>query len=172
MARKADIKKCRYSHCKHDIKDIDISCDEYVVKGSMYYHKDCYKAKLNCEWKDEKTKKDLVIIRDLWYENISKTVVYSQLYRILNDYIERGVESEYLVFVMRYCLDHKCKLNYPNGFKFYVDRQEIKDAYAKSKIQKIDSSRFSIKDSEFEEPEDVKTSPLISKPKGFGDILK
>ena len=38
MAKKSDIKTCRYGQCKHTTKDIDITCDEYVAKRNMYYH--------------------------------------------------------------------------------------------------------------------------------------
>ena len=75
MAKKSDIKTCRYEQCKHTTKDIDITCDEYVAKGNMYYHKDCYKAKINGEWKDKATKADLQLIKNLWLEHISKTVL-------------------------------------------------------------------------------------------------
>lgn len=170
MAKKSNIKTCRYQHCKHATKAIDITCDEYVVKGSMYFHKDCYKAKEKGEWKDEKTKADLQFIKNLWIENISKTVVYSQLFRILNELLERGIESEYLVFTLQYCIEHKLNLNYPAGFPYYVDKKEIREAYTKKKLAQ---SGFS-KDS-FVAVEDDNSSPKFSiskKPNGFQSILK
>lgn len=133
MSKKTGIKTCRYKQCKHATKDIDVTKDEYVSKSNMYYHKDCYKAKVNGDWKDENTKKDLQFIKTLWLENISKTVVYSQLFRTLNDLLARGVESDYLVFALQYCIEHKFNLNHPAGFPYFVDKKEIKEAYAKKK---------------------------------------
>lgn len=169
MSKKSDIKHCRYQQCKHDTNDIDITCDEYVVKGSMYYHKDCYKAKVNGEWKDEATKADLQLIKNLWFEHISKTVVYSQLFRVLNDFIERGVKSDYLVFVMNYVIENKLNLNYPAGFKYFVDKKEIKDAYAKkvNTPKGYDRELFSIKEKENEEPKFTVSKKSI----GFNKIL-
>lgn len=134
MANKPNIRVCRYKQCKHTTRNIDIENDDYVAKKSMYFHKDCYRAKLNCEWKNDEVKKDLQFIKTLWYEHISKTVVYSDLFRVLNNLIERGVDSKYLVFVMEYIVAHKLNLNYPAGFRYFVDKKEIKEAYAKKNL--------------------------------------
>ena len=40
MSPKENIVKCRYSHCKHDTKEIPK--DEAYKNGNAYYHKDCY----------------------------------------------------------------------------------------------------------------------------------
>ena len=169
MGKKSDIKTCRYKFCKHESKEIDISCEDYKRVGSMYYHRDCYKAKADGEWKNEKTKADLQLIRNLWLENISKTVIYSQLFSTMNSFLERGIESEYLVFVLQYCIDHKFKLNYPGGFKYYVDKQEIKDAYARKKKSeiKISDKAFTAKDKD-----NSPTFSVNTKQSGFGSILK
>jgi len=131
-----NIRKCRYINCKHITREIDITLDDYVRKGTFYYHPDCYKSKVAGDWKDEQTKKDLAEFRNLWYHHISKTVNYSQLMRILNEYILRGISSDYLLFVLRYCIDKKKNLNYPNGFKYFVDKQEIKTAYDRYLLNK------------------------------------
>lgn len=169
MAKKSDIKTCRYGQCKHTTKDIDITCDEYVAKRNMYYHKDCYKAKINGEWKDEVTKADLQLIKNLWLEHISKTVVYSQLFKMLNDFIARGVESEYLVFVMNYVIEHNLNLNYPAGFKYYVDKKEIRDAYSKKKLSAVihNKNNFVAVDND-----DSPKFSVSKKPKGFQSIIK
>lgn len=170
MAQKADIKICRYKYCKHNTKKIDISQDDYKANGSYYYHADCYKAKLNGEWKDENTKKDLQFIKKLWLENISKTVVYYQLFRVLNDLLARGIESDYLVFVMQYCIEHKLNLNYPGGFPYFIDKKEIKEAYTKKKLA---SSGYNKNVFIAVETED--TTPKFSvnkRPTGFQSILR
>ena len=169
MAKK-DIRICRYIQCKHKTKEINIITDEYVNKGSMYYHKDCYKAKVNGEWKDEKTKRDLQTIKELWITHINNTVVYSALFRVLNELLQRGIDSDYLLFVMQYCIMKKLNLNYPNGFKYFVDKKEIKDAYAKKQLKDNGYNKES-----FIVVEDDKAPSFtakLSKPKGFDSILK
>lgn len=170
MSKKTDIKTCRYARCIHPDKKIDIVKDDYKVNGTMYYHSDCYNLKQKCDWKDEHTKKDLQYIKNQWMLHINQTVIYSQLFRCLNDLISRGVSSEYLVFVLDYVIKNKMSLRYPQGFKYYVDKQEIKDAYKKHLIAKNganNKSNFVVKD-------DSSNAPRFSvnkKPVGFKSIL-
>lgn len=110
---KPNIRMCRYTQCNHPTKEINLDVDEYTQKGTFYYHKDCWKLKIKGEWKDEKTKQDLQTIKNLWIEHINDTVIYSQLFQMLNCFLQRGVESEYLLFVLQYCILHKYKLKYP-----------------------------------------------------------
>lgn len=170
MSKKTDIKTCRYMKCKHPDKQIDITKDNYHVEGRMYYHSDCYDLKKKADWKDEQTKKDLQYIKNQWVLHINKTVVYSQLFHCLNDFIARGVSSDYLVFVFDYVVKNKMNLRHPLGFKYYVDKQEIKDAYQKHLIAKIganNKSNFMVTDND-------STAPKFSvnqKPMGFKSIL-
>lgn len=168
MSRKADIKVCRYIKCGHENKQIDISTDSFKVDGKMYYHSDCYDLKKKGDWKDEKTKADLQYIKNQWELNISKTVVYSQLFHCLNDFISRGIPSDYLVFVLNYIIKNKLNLRYPAGLKYYVDKQEIKDAYEKSKSKKI------VSNADFHIEQDSNNSPKFTvnnKPSGFNSIF-
>lgn len=171
MSKKTDIKTCRYARCNHPDKLIDITKDNYHVEGRMYYHADCYNLKKKGDWKDEQTKKDLQYIKNQWVLNINQTVVYSQLFHCLNDLIARGVSSEYLVFVLDYVIKNKMNLRHPQGFKYYVDRQEIKDAYQKHLIAKSgagNKSNFVVKDDSLNAPK----FSINNKPKGFGSIIK
>lgn len=122
------------------------------------------------EWKDEKTKADLQYIKNGWVTHISKTVIYSQLFQCLNELIARGISSDYLVFVFDYIVSHKLNLRHPKGFKYFVDKDEIKVAYKKQQSQKISS----IKPSNFSgttDSSDVPKFALNRKPNGFGSIL-
>lgn len=170
MSKKTDIKTCRYARCKHPDKLIDITKDDYHVDGRMYYHSDCYNLKRKGDWKDEQTKKDLQYIKNQWVLYINKTVIYNQLFHCLNDLIARGVSSEYLVFVFDYVIKNKMNLRHPQGFKYYVDKQEIKDAYQKHLIAKSGVSNKS----NFVVTDDSSTAPKFSvkqKPQGFKSIL-
>lgn len=124
------------------------------MHGRMYFHPDCLKAKIDGDWKDQQTKADLQLIKSMWVENISNTVIYQQLFKCLNDLLERGIESEYLVFTMQYCVSNHLNLQHPMGFKYYVDRQEIKDAYARKKRaeNRIDPNAFVAQNTDDNEP--------------------
>lgn len=169
MGKKTDIKVCRYIGCKHVDKHIDISQEEFKVVGTMYYHPDCYKAKQTNEWKDEQTKKDLQYIKNQWVLHISQTVVYSQLFRCLNEFIARGIPSDYLVFVFDYIVENKLNLRFPQGFKYYLDKPEIKEAYQKRQYAKNGIKKAT----EFTAVDD-NNAPQFSigqKPQGFKSIL-
>lgn len=136
----------------------------------MYYHADCYSSKKKGGWKDEQTKKDLQYIKNQWVLHINKTVIYSQLFHCLNDFIARGVSSEYLVFVLDYVIKNRMKLQYPHGFKYYVDNKEIKDAYQKHLIMKSgvnNKSNFVVTDDSSKAPK----FSVAQKPQGFKSIL-
>lgn len=169
MSKKTDIKNCRYVGCLHGGK-IDITTDVFEVVGKyQYYHSDCLKKKNEEEKANSKTKSDLQYIKNQWVLHIDNTVVYSQLFRCLNDLIARGISSEYLVFVFDYVVKNKMNLRHPFGFKYYVAKDEIKDAYKKeqAKKNKIDLSSFTVTDNT--------DAPTFTAPKkqqfGFGSIL-
>ena len=170
---KKDIRRCRYCDCKHESKDIDTSIEPFVVKNSMYFHEDCYKKKSDGEWKTQEQKNDLQLIKTLWADNISNTVNYSQLFSILNEFLGRGIESKYLVFVIEYCISHHYSLNYPNGIKYFIDRQEIKDAYAQHKAKKIIKEAKSKAETK---PNPIDDSPKFEvkhlKKQGFGNLFE
>lgn len=127
--KKLSIVKCRYKSCPYG-GIINRDTDDFVEHGGhIYYHKDCYKAKVDKENKVEKTKVDLKEFRKLWCENISNTVVWSQLNKVLKEYLDRGVESDQLLFTLKYVIKHKWRLNYPPGFRYYIDNDEVKNAY-------------------------------------------
>lgn len=166
---KADIRKCRYCNCKHLSQDIDTAKEPYKKKGSKFYHEDCWILQEQMNQKDAQTKADIQLIRNLWIERINNTVVLSQLYQVLNEYIARGVSSEYLVFTVEYCIKNKCVLRYPYGLKYYIDNQEIKDAYARTQIAKnrVKQEQFVSVDNDDAPKFTVKNKKMT----GFGKIL-
>lgn len=171
MSKKTDIKVCRYADCPYG-KQIDITKDDYrVVDKTMYYHADCLKRKRKGEWKDEKTKADLQYIKNGWITHISKTVIYSQLFQCLNELVARGISSDYLVFVFDYIVSHKLNLRHPKGFKYFVDKDEIKVAYKKQQSQKISSTKLSDFSGVIDNS-DAPTFTVKQKPVGFKSILR
>ena len=170
MSKQPDIRICRYANCKHPDKIIDISCDDYAVIGrGAYYHSDCLNEKKKGDWKDEKTKQDLQYIKNQWGLHISKTVVYSQLFQCLNELLARGISSDYLVFVFDYVVKNKLNLRHPLGFKYFVDRQVIKDAYEKQRLEKEGVKRQS--DFTATDSSDAPAFTVKQKPQGFKSIL-
>lgn len=165
-----NIRKCRFIACKHENKEINIDSEPFVKDGRCFYHQDCYELKKNNEWKSQKTRDDLTLFRDMWYRNISDTVNFSQLMKILNEYIARGVDSDYLVFALKYIIDHKMNLNYPNGFKYYVDRIDIKRAYEKHIALKNRKTYEDYKP--VVSDDDSPTFNVKTKQRGFQSILK
>ena len=157
MTKKADTRVCRYPHCKHDDKTINLTSDKYVKDGSSYYHEECYKNKSNIQ-----------LIKNLWHDHISSTVVYSQLMNILNQLIFKdNISSDYIVFVVQYCIDNQRKLRYPPGLRYCVDDQVIKDAYNKKMQPIIRHSDFSANIVEDDSPKFT----INKKPAGFKSIL-
>lgn len=165
-----NIRTCRYSKCKHSDKKIDISTDDFVADGQKYYHKDCYES----IQKESRVKSDFQYIKNQWVLHISNTVVYSQLYKVLNGFLERGVSSDYLVFCVDYIISHGMRINYPPGLNYYIDRPEIKKAYMKDKISKMKRSKSSSPVIDYEDPpENVEsTQKKRPAPKGFESILR
>ena len=166
---KVAVKTCRYKNCSHDGKVILVGKDDFVVDGRLYYHADCFKLKQEEEEKKRKETVDMAAIRDMWVKNINPTVIFSDLNRVMYGLLSRGVSSDYLVFVMQYVVKNNCKLNYPSGFRYYVDRQEIKTEYEK-KMRK----HFAMNQFKANEPQNIEAKqpfPVPRKPGGFEKIL-
>ena len=156
MENKDRTRVCKYTNCKHNDK-VHIDIEPFVKGKDGFYHEDCYK---------EKT--DLQLFRSLWSENISPTVVFSDLNRILKQLLSiNGVSVDYLLFVLQYVIDNHCNLRYPAGFKYYVDNQNIKDAYEKKNRKIVSPSNFVAKENKDDSPK----FSINRKPSGFNSIL-
>lgn len=155
---KSDTRKCRYTNCLHESKDINLETDKFIKDGSSYYHEDCHHTKQNIQ-----------LIKTLWHDHIDGMVVYSQLMKILNQLIFHDkVSSDYLVFAIKYAINHDdIKLRYPPGIRYVIGNQRVKDAYTKSLTKAISNTTFVAH-------EDESNAPKFSfnkKPTGFGSIL-
>lgn len=170
MAKKADIKICRYDKCEHPEKKVNIAEEEFVANGRKYYHSECWAKFEKEEQAENKLKADIQLIKNMWIENISSTVVISQLYLEINKLVrDRKIDSEYIIFVLDYCIKNKCKLRYPGGLKYYVDKQEIRDAYTRNNARKvIANADFSVKENN---EDDTPKFSVNRKPTGFNSIL-
>ena len=161
MASNMNQKACRFAHCRHEGKLIDLTTDEYIQNGSSFYHVDCYRDKSNIDF-----------IMSFWKNEIDSGVVYKQLRGILNRLIfTDGYSSDYVAFAVQYCVQQKKPLKYPPGLKYVLSDFVVKKAYElKTKPKKqISQSDFSAKGKD-DESEGPKFN-VAHKKSGFGGIL-
>ena len=131
------IVKCRYSHCNHTSKELFLS--EAVQSGkSTYYHKDCYKQS-----------EEIKQVIDLFREFIDPMVVISNLRVVINNIIfNKYVDSEYLLFALKFAINNKLNLKHAMGLHYIIGYKNIQDAYQKerSKKQSPETNKIEIKD--------------------------
>lgn len=123
---KADIRKCRYKFCLHITRDVPVS--EAVKEKTSYYHADCYQ-----------TKEDIKEIIRLFTEHIDHHPIYAQLQKVIQTIVfQHRVPSDYLLFGLRYYIDHRIPLNHPQGLYYVVKSGEVKNAYDLQSKKKAD----------------------------------
>lgn len=121
--------KCRWTHCKHDSRDIP-NGEEVHGNGSAYYHKDCW---------DQKTTIDSILTT--WSENIDAFVNMATLRSIVNNLVfKRGYDEHYILYLVKIGAREKW-LHYPYGLYKVVSQQRFIDDFnsmkAKQKIKDI-----------------------------------
>lgn len=148
--------KCKYSKCKHKCKDIEKS--EAVKSGNSYFHNDCFI--------DKENRKEIV---DLFVKHINPNVIFSQLQTVIKNIIDdRGNDSGFLLFGLKYYIEHKIPLTYPQGLYYVIQNKEMIAEYKKLKEKNImTKENFVIPDN----IEEVEFSYKPTKTKGFADIL-
>ena len=148
--------KCRYSGCKHDSKEMDKN--DAVQVGNAYYHEDCFRDKENKR-----------IIVDLFTKHINPNPVYAQLNAVIRTIVDqKGVSSDFLLFGLRYYIEHKIPLNYPQGLHYVVQNKQVIAEYNKVKEKELKAK------TNFVMPEvnnEVEFNYKPTKTKGFADIL-
>lgn len=130
---KAKTYKCGFRHCQHE--SCEVSQDEAVKIKNRYYHEDCAEIYNNIEE-----------IKRLYYEKISNTVVMPQLISVVNNIIfKKKVDSNYLLFALKYAINMKRKINYPQGLHYLIDDYKIKTAWQKQKLNVVKNAKFEAK---------------------------
>lgn len=158
MEKKTKVYKCKYSHCKHDSKDI--KDDNFIKVGNNYYHNDCYEEK------------ELIAkIIDIFMKEVNSDVVVSGLRRVINDIVyNKGKSAEYLLFGLKYFIKNK-KLNYPAGLYYVIQDRDVLVAWEKECRKKIDSESndyFIVRDNDVERDNNI---ILPKKKSGFESII-
>lgn len=147
--------KCASKNCRH--KDSPVDVDDCIKTNSAYWHKDCYKQKENLK---------MIIKLFSGYVNCSKKI-YADLQRVCRDIVlNKGIDSELLLFGLKYYINHKITLNYPAGLYYIIQNKDVIEAYHRNKL-KEQNVTFEIT---------TESSPNFThkpaKTKGFADILK
>lgn len=152
----SDIVKCRYKNCIHDNKELDKS--EAVKIGNSYYHKEC-----------NEIKEDIKSIVDLFTKHINSNVVYNVLLKVINEIIfTKKIDSKFLLFGLKYYIQNKIPLNYPQGLYYVIQNKDVKNTYNKYLAkQQIKENKVIII-----ENNDTDFNFKPTKTKGFGDILQ
>ena len=157
MAKSTTV-KCKYANCLHESKDINR--EEAVKSGNAYYHADCLK-----------TKEEIKQIIDLFTTHINPNPVYAQLQSTIKNIVfTKKISSELLLFGLKYYIDHKIPLNYPQGLHYVIQRKEVIDAYNKMKAQEIKKTMEA--NVVIADCEEVTFTHKSSKNRGFADILR
>lgn len=137
--------KCRYKYCHRKHETNELSVEDAVSTGKgMYWHKDCY---AECE--------NIKEIIDLWTDRVDPSPIFSQLKKVINQIVyDRNVESAYLLFALKYCINHGWKLRYPSGLHYVYKNEEAKQAWLQYKreeaIRNMTDQQFVVNEQEDE----------------------
>lgn len=103
----------------------------------------------------------------MFKEHINPNPVYAQLQSVIKNIIFiKGIQSDFLLFGLRYYIEHKIPLNYPQGLYYVIQNKDVANAYNKSKIKDVKKSV------EITEQTEVQFKHIPTKNSGFADILK
>ena len=149
--------KCKATHCFHKNEPID---KETAVKvGNNYYHRDCYQ-----------TIQNIREIIDIWSKQVNEFVNFAALRRTIDSIVyDRKVDSEYVLFGLKYFIEKGLKLNYPQGLYYVIENRGVQNAY-KAYKQKQNQASFKSLNLRGENTEDALTYKIPTK-KGIADIL-
>lgn len=158
-----DLVKCANTHCKHESRELPR--DSATRVGKRYMHGDC-------AIKNTYVQK----VRDLYYEEVSDTVVIKNLVATINNIVyKKNVDAEYLYFALSHAIVAKIPIKSPYSLHYLVDNDRIKKLWEKKKSEKIMAEM-----SKEEEDPDLISGTIQkstfkysnSNNTGFGNILK
>lgn len=160
-AEKIKIVKCRYSHCLHESKELNAE-DAVKVGKSAYYHKDC------CQ-----TKENIAEIADIFVKRVDKNVAYPLLTKTINNIVfNKKVDSDFLLFALKYHLDHGRPLNYPQGMYYILSNEDMKKDYMIMQSKKIRKEQESMNTIVEENKLETSFAYKTKKKSGFESILR
>lgn len=146
--------KCAYQFCKHSGKDKEKII--LIEKDGKLYHEDCLHEQ-------EVIKK----IIDYFYRYINRDVNFPVLQSVLGNIVRKGnYPADKLLFGMRYYVNNKIPIHYPQGLYYVIKNSKVDQAYNEYTAHKA-SPKVNI-----QENSDGRFTYNPSKQIGFGSILK
>ena len=108
---------CGFKYCSHENKKVPET--EAVKSGTRHFHEDCLRIRDNME-----------AVKRIYYEKISSTVVMSQLVKVIQTIvIQKKVDSEYLLFAIKFVVAQKIPIRSPYGLHYIIDHADVKKAW-------------------------------------------
>lgn len=112
--------KCGYKYCKNGGV---VSKEEGIKDGKRYYCKDCFNKK--------NTKSE---IEKYYIDNIDKRVMLTLLRNAIKQLVDdKEYEADLVLYMIKWVVSNKQKINNPNGLNYYISNEKMLDAY-KSEI--------------------------------------
>jgi len=146
--------KCRYQRCLHP--DEKVTVENAVADGGKHYHPDCYQTSIQTR----------EVFR-LFQEHINPNPVYAQLWKVIYSIVfDKGIGSDMLLFGLKYYIEKKIPLNYPQGLYYVMQNRDMQNAYYKWKAKKTEVKV------EITEDAGVEFVHKPVKKKGLEDIFK
>ena len=155
MAKKIKPKMCRYGHCKHLTKEINLEHDNYEEENGRYYHMDC------------KIEKDTIAeIIDYWDKNITGKTSFSFLRKVINDIIyNKNYPADYVLFSLK---RNASWLKSPGGLYYAIDDTKTKSSWEyQIKLEKFNKEKETVKMTKEDEP----SFNFVNSQKTFGSIF-
>lgn len=144
---------CNFRFCPYENKIVPEGTG--VLSGKRWFHEDCLKTRDNME-----------AVKRIYYEHISQTVVMSQLVKtIQNIVINKGVDSEYLLFAVKFVVTKRQTIRSPYGLHYIIDDPTVKAAWERKKMQDEQRKQRRL------EKEAVQFTAKQSEKEGFERIL-
>lgn len=107
----------------------------------------------------------------LYFENISDTVVPALLVKTIQSIvIDKKVDSEYLVFAIKFAIATKIPIKHPFGLHYLVDNYKVKQAWKARKV-KEEQKKLQSEPEKTKENKDVNFTFANTKKEGFESIF-
>ena len=136
MARQV---KCNYKMCDN----LGVAQNPVKHKGK-YYCKSCLKKMLR---ETELRKKIMDTVLAILPQEIP-----SLINKVINQWTALDYSMEYILYTTKYIRLNKCVLNHVHGIRYYMNKDEIKNAYKQAKknheMKKVETIGFEISSEE------------------------
>lgn len=153
--------KCAYKNCQHE--PCEFPQGEAVKMGKRWMHSDCAEM-YECITKT----------RDLYYEEISKTVVMSNLVHTIQNIVEKKkVDPRFLYFALEFAVNNHIPVKSPYSLHYLVDNNRIKELW-KKKQSELEAKKVKEELAEIDPLPQIKNNTFsysAEKTTGFGKIF-